>query len=164
MNVSEAIAVRRSIRKYDPRPIEPEKLRQVLEAGRLAPSGSNRQEWRFIVVTDPELRKRLAAACHNQQMVAEAPADLVVCATAVSEMMCGQRSDGVNGSIALSFMMLQATELGLGTCWLGAFSNEHVQQVLGITDAVVAVSPIGYPAESPSPRPRKAFDEVVSFR
>lgn len=164
MTVSEAIAARRSIRKYDPRPIEPEKLRQVLEAGRLAPSGSNRQEWKFIVVTDPQLRRQLATACHNQQMVAEAPADLVICATAVSEMMCSQRSDGVNCSIALSFMMLQATELGLGTCWLGAFSNEQVQQALGITDSVVAVSPIGYPAESPDPRPRKAFDEVVCLR
>ena len=67
MTVSEAIAARRSIRKYDPRPIEPEKLRQVLEAGRLAPSGSNRQEWKFIVVTDPQLRQQLATACHNQQ-------------------------------------------------------------------------------------------------
>ncbi len=166
MTVAEAIAGRRSIRSYLPREVEAEKLAAVLEAGRLAPSARNRQEWRFVAVTDPALRERLAQAAHGQEFVAQAPVVLVICDTGGEyTMTCGQPGGTVDCSIALSFMMLQATELGLGTCWLGKYDEQSVREILAIPAdvRVVAMTPLGYPAEDPAPRPRKQTAEVVTF-
>lgn len=165
MTVTEAIQGRRSIRSYDSKPIEQEKLAAVLEAARLAPSARNRQMWKFIVVTDPEVKDKLVEACNGQPSVKQAPAAIVVCGQEPGIMSCGQPVETVDASIALSFIMLKAYEEGLGTCWLGHFNQEKVKTALNIPGdvAVVAVTPIGYPAESPAARPRKAFDEVVSF-
>ena len=166
MTVAEAIGGRRSIRSYLPREVEAEKLEAVLEAGRLAPSARNRQEWRFVAVTDPTLRERLAQAAHGQEFVAQAPVVLVICDTGGEyTMTCGQPGGTVDCSIALSFMMLQATELGLGTCWLGKYDEQSVREILDIPNAarVVAMTPLGYPAEDPAPRPRKQTAEVVTF-
>lgn len=163
MDVKDVVAARRSIRKFLPRPVEEEKLRAVLEAGQLAPSANNRQEWKFIAVTDPALRRGMAEACGGQRFVGEAPAVLVACALRRHTMTCGQPAETVDVSIALSFMMLEAWEQGLGTCWLGFFYEEKVKELLGIPEdvTVVAVTPLGYPAENPGPRARKAFDTVV---
>lgn len=166
MTVMQAIKDRRSVRHYAERPIEEEVLAQVLEAGRLAPSATNRQEWKFVVARDPAKREALSAACCNQKMVAEAPATLIVCATAGGAMPCGQLAETVDCSIAMSFMMLEAAELGLGACWLGAFKADAVKDVLGLPEdyTPVVVSPLGYPAEQPDARPRKALEEVVEYR
>lgn len=166
MTVAETIGGRRSVRSYLPREVESEKLAAVLEAGRLAPSARNRQEWRFVVVTDPALQERLAQAAYGQEFVAQAPVVLVVCDTGGEYVMtCGQPGGTVDCSIALSFMMLQATELGLGTCWLGKYDAQSVREILGIPPAVrvVAMTPLGYPAEDPAARPRKQSAEVVAF-
>lgn len=166
MDVLEAIRTRRSIRAYDSREVEEEKLKRVLEAGRLAPSASNRQDWKFIVVRDSEKRKMLVEAAGGQAFVEEAPVVLVVCGTEPDKVMyCGQPAYTVDTSIALSFMILEACELGLGTCWLGHFDEKRVKEILGIPAGVrvVAMTPLGYPAESPAARPRKSIDEVVSF-
>lgn len=166
MTVAEAIACRRSIRSYLPREVEAEKLAAVLDAGRLAPSARNRQEWRFIAVTDSALQERLAQAAYGQQFVAQAPVVLVICDTGGEyTMTCGQPGGTVDCSIALSFMMLQAAELGLGTCWLGKYDEQTVREILGIPSAVrvVAMTPLGYPAETPAPRPRKQAAEIVVF-
>ena len=166
MTVMQAIKDRRSVRHYADRPIEEEVLAQVLEAGRLAPSARNRQEWKFVVARDPAKREALAAACCNQKMVAEAPVTLVICATSGGFMNCGQLAETVDCSIAMSLMMLEAAELGLGTCWLGAFEAGQVKDVLGLPEGYipVVVSPLGYPAEQPNARPRKALEEVVEYR
>ena len=166
MTVMEAIQARRSIRSYEPRPVEAEKLRQVLEAGRLAPSARNQQNWKLIAVEDARLRQQLAAACCDQKQVAEAPVTLAVVATGHRVMTCGQVGEYVDCSIALSFMMLEAAEQGLGTCWLGAFRADEVAKILDLPegDVVVAVSPLGYPAEKPAPRPRKEASEVVLLK
>lgn len=163
MTVMEAIKSRRSVRRYDPRPVEEEKLLSVLEAGRLAPSARNRQNWRFVAATDPALRETLSEACNGQQSVAEAPVTLCVVATGQNLMPCGQTGEVIDAAIALSFMMLEAQEQGLCTCWLGAFQAEAVREALGLPEeeVVVAVTPLGYPAEFPEPRPRKPLDEVV---
>lgn len=165
MTVIEAIQGRKSIRSYDSKPIEQEKLTAVMEAARLAPSARNRQKWKFIVVTDPAVKEKLVDACNGQQSVNQAPAAIVACGQEPGMMSCGQPVETIDVSIALSFVMLKAYEEGLGTCWLGNFNQEKVKAVLNIPDdvAVVAVTPLGYPAESPAPRPRRAFDEVVSF-
>ncbi len=163
MTVYEAIRQRRSIRSYAEKPVAEEKLLQVLQAGQLAPSARNQQHWKFVVVTDPKLRERLAQACCGQRDVAQAPVDLVVCATQMRQMTCGQTAETVDCSIALSFMMLQAAELGLGTCWLGAFENEKVKSALSLPDdyTVIAVSPLGYPQERPESRPRLELEDIV---
>ncbi|MDR3122139.1 MAG: nitroreductase family protein [Clostridiales bacterium] len=166
MSVLDVIKTRRSIRKYQSKPVEEEKLLQVLEAGRLAPAANNAQEWKFIAVRDPELIKKLVPACGGQSFVGEAPVVLVICADGEEKIMyCGQPARAIDCSIALSFMILEAAELGLGTCWLGYFSNDKVKRVLNIPadKNVVAVTPLGYANESPAPRPRKSVDEVVAY-
>lgn len=166
MEIMEIIKERKSVRKYLDKPIEKEKLDKVLEAGRLAPSARNQQEWKFVVVTDEELRLQMVEACVNQKFVAEAPALLVICATSERNMRCGQPARTIDCSIALSFMMLQAVELGLGTCWLGDFYADKVKNILNIPEghSVVAVTPIGYPADvNQKATPRKSQEEVVIY-
>lgn len=161
MEVKEAISKRRSHRKYQPHPIPEEVLSGLFDAMRLAPSGSNRQPWRFIVVTEAELRQQVATACHNQQFIAEAPVVLVACAVPGTS----ERGALVNVSIALDHLTLAATEVGLGTCWIGAYSEPDLRAVLQIPDdvRVVMVMPLGYPADEPAARPRKPKEEIICY-
>jgi nitroreductase len=165
MTLDEIIATRRSIRQYEARPVEDDKIAAILEAGRLAPSARNRQDWKFIVVTNDAVREKLVDACCGQKLVSEAPVALVLTASHEDFMTCKQSAATVDCSIAFTFMLLKATELGLGTCWLGAFDADKVSQVLDLPTGTipVAVTPIGYPAESPDARPRKAGSEVFEF-
>jgi len=165
MDVSQAISIRRSVRDYKNQDIDEEKLNKVLEAGRLAPSASNGQEWKFVIVKDYEARIRLAQAASQQAFVGEAPVIIIACATRQSIMTCGQSRHTVDLSIAMSFMILQATELGLGTCWIGAFDEGKVKSILGIPEdvSVVAITPLGYPAIATRPKPRKSLEEIVCY-
>jgi|WetSurSiteA1Bulk_404760.scaffolds.fasta_scaffold103701_2 nitroreductase len=166
MDVFSAISHRRSIRSYKNAVVEEEKLKKVLDAARLAPSASNRQEWKFIVVRGSEKRAQLAAMTYGQRFVGEAPVIIVACATeGKSIMTCGQPTHTVDVSIACSFMILAACDQGLGTCWLGTFNEGEVKKLLGIPGhmRVVTMTPLGYPNEAPLPRPRKSFDQVVCF-
>ncbi len=164
MNVRDAIKARRSIRRYQDRGVEEEKLNQVLEAGRLAPSAKNMQEWKFIVVRDKDTRSKLSEAAKGQAFVGEAPVVIVACATLTDYVMtCGQLTYPIDVAISVDHMTLLATEVGLGTCWIGAFYEEEVKKILAIPPEirVVAMLPLGYPAESPLPRPRKPMDDIV---
>ena len=165
MEVMEAIKTRRSVRKYSDRPVEEEKLRLVLEAARLAPSSTNGQNWHFVVVRDKAKLQALMEAADGQPFVGEAPCAVVVCGTARRIMDCGQPTDTVDCSIALSFMLLEAHALGLGMCWLGHFFADKVKKVLKIPEevSVVAFTPLGYPAVEMPVRPRKALEEIVSY-
>lgn len=166
MKVMEAITSRRSIRAFKDLPIEEEKLNLILEAGRLSPSSNNRQEWKFIVVKEFHKRQALIDACKGQKFVGEAPVILVMCATENEKIMsCGQPAYTVDLSVALSFMMLEAQTLGLGTCWLGAFYENDVKEILSIPEdvRVVAITPLGYPKENPSMRPRKSIEQIVCY-
>ncbi len=165
MTVKDAIEKRKSIRKYLDKPISEDDLKTILEAGRLAPSARNLQRWKFIVVTDKEKRMLLQKACHDQKMIGEAPATLVVLGKGSRMLPVGHEGVAMDASIALSFMILQATELGIGTCWLGLVKSEMVKEVLNIPDEfnVVAVTPLGYPAEEGVPRNRKDFEKIVCF-
>lgn len=165
MNVSDAIKVRRSIRTYSQRTVEDEKLNAVLEAARLAPSANNAQAWKFVVVKDKQKIADLQTACGNQPAIGTAPVVIVACALRHHVMTCGQPAETVDTSIAMSFMLLEACEQGLATCWLGFFYEDKVKAILGIPDdvTVVAVTPLGYPDEKPNARPRKSVEEVVSF-
>ena len=138
-------------------------LRRVLEAGRIAPSAGNRQDWKFVVVRDQETRHKLAIAARGQMFLEQAPVVIVGCAVEPTYvMMCGQPAGILDVSIAFSFMMLEATEQGLGTCWLGAFDEASVKKILDVPDTVrvVAMTPLGYRDETPAGRPRKGIDEI----
>jgi nitroreductase len=164
MDVFKAIETRRSIRKYQTRNVEDEKIDKIIESARIAPSAANRQEWKFLVVKDQKIRDKLVEACNGQKFVAQAPVSIIACSTeSERKMPCGQYAYTVDLSIALSFMILEATELGLGTCWLGAFNEEMVKSVLDIPEEirVVGITPVGYPDENPDARPRKTTDEVL---
>ena len=165
MEVMEAILKRRSVRAYEPREVEEDKLLRVLEAGRLSPSASNRQERRFVVVKDAGMRKLLSEAAKNQKFVAEAPVVIVACAAVDTDyvMACGQLAYPIDTAIAVDHMTLQAVEEGLGTCWIGAFDEGRVKGILDIPEEVRVVSllPIGYPADVSRPKSRMSLDEIV---
>ncbi len=165
MAVLDVIRTRKSIRRYKDTAVESEKLNNVLEAARLAPSARNLQDWKFIAVTDGAKRLALQEACGGQRQVGQAPVTLVVCANNDGIMSCGQSKTTIDCSIAMSFMLLQAEREGLGMCWLGHFYGEKVKEILNIPDdyIVVAVSPLGYADENPNPKPRKAFEDVVCY-
>jgi nitroreductase len=166
MDVFTAISQRRSVRAYKDTDIEEDKLKKVLEAARLSPSSSNRQEWKFIVIKNKETKKKLANAALGQSFIGEAPVVIIACGTDTkSIMLCGQPAHTVDVSIACAFMILQAYELGLGTCWIGAFKEEEVKKILKIPEdvRVVAMTPLGYPNQPSSQRFRKSLDQIVCF-
>jgi nitroreductase len=166
MDVSEAIKGRRSVRSYKNQEVENDKIEKILEAGRLSPSANNRQEWKFIVVKNTDTKKRLARAAMNQPFVGQAPVVLVACATESKAVMtCGHPTYAVDVSIAFAYMLLQAYELGLGTCWIGAFREDEVKSILGVPKdvRVVALSPCGYAATDAVARSRKRLDEITCF-
>ena len=166
MDVFTAISQRSSVRAYKNTDIGEEKLKKILEAARLSPSSSNHQEWKFIVVKNKETRKNLANAAFGQSFIGEAPVVIVACATeSKSIMTCGQPAYTVDISIACAFMILQAYELGLGTCWIGAFKEDKVKKILKIPEhvRVLAMTPLGYPNQPPSQQFRKSLDQIVCF-
>jgi len=166
MDVFAAISQRSSVRAYKATDVEEDKLKKILEAARLSPSASNRQEWKFIVVRNKETRKRLAQAAFEQFFIGEAPIVIIACGTeSKSIMSCGQPTHTVDVSIACAYMILQAYELGLGTCWIGAFKEDETKRILKIPEhvRVVAMTPLGYPDEPPSEKSRKRLDEIICF-
>ena len=166
MDVITAIRQRSSVRAYKSTDVEEDKLKKILEAARLSPSASNRQEWKFIIVKNKETRKKLVKAAFGQSFVAEAPIVIVACGTeSKSVMACGQPAYTVDVSIACSFMILQAYELGLGTCWIGAFKEDEAKKILSVPDhvRVVAMTPLGYPDEPPSGKSRKSLNQIVCY-
>ena len=166
MDVMDAILKRRSIRSFQPKPIEREKLERVLEAGRQAPSASNLQPWRIVVVTDPETRKKLAAAARAQDFVGQAPVVLVGCAVQTDRIMtCGQHAYPIDLAICMTTMSLAAVGEGLGTCWIGAFFEDQVKEILGIPPEVriVQLMPLGYPSSQPDAKPRKPMKDFASM-
>ncbi|MDD4446823.1 MAG: nitroreductase family protein [Methanothrix sp.] len=165
MDLMQAIRDRRSIRDYRDLPVEEEKLQAVLEAGRLAPSARNMQDWKFIVVKDAATRQKLAVAARDQQFVGQAPVVIAACGTSDLVMTCGQPAYPIDVAIALDHMTLAAASLGLGTCWIGAFYEDKVKEILGVPPEirVVALLPLGYPAKQPEPRPRKNLDDIVAW-
>ncbi len=168
MEFYDVIKKRRSVRKYRKDRIPDNVLRRILEAGRIAPSAKNIQPWKFIVIKDEERKKKVADACKKQMWMADA--DVIVCGCAIEEIAYGKMggymsSYPVDLAIAMDHIILAATDEGLGTCWIGAFDEKEVKKVLNIPEdiRVVALTPIGFPAEEPKDRGRKPFEEVFTF-
>ena len=169
-NLMEIITHRRSIRSYSHDEIESEKIDYILDAFRKAPSAKNLQPWKLILVKDKNKKNDLAIACNNQSFIAEAP--LIIAACAKEEEAYGVMGGYMNSypidiAIALEHLILAATEVGLGTCWIGAFKEQLVKDILKVPEnvRVVALTPVGYPgnnAELPK-RGRKSVSEIVSY-
>jgi nitroreductase len=166
MELKEVIKKRQSIRNYKDRPIPEEKLRKVLEAARLAPSGSNRQDMKLVVVRDYETRRALAQAANGQAFVGQAPVVIAAVATRAENIMgCEVPNYPVDLAIAVDHMTLAAVDEGLGTCWIGAFSQGGVKQILKIPDKykVVALLPLGFPSKEQETKVRKSLEEIVCY-
>jgi len=147
----EAIRTRRSVRAYSPRPIPAEVLERMRQALRYAPSACNFQPWRFIFVSDDELRRKLAQIAFDQLWIAEAPLIVVGCGvpTDAYKNMGGRgNSVDVDVAIALDHLTLAAVAEGLGTCWIGAFDEPRAKKLLRVPREakIVAMTPLGYPA------------------
>ena len=168
MEVMEAIRQRRSIRAYTPDPITDEQLAVVLEAARLAPTACNYQPFKLVIVKDAELRERLVPACAGQRFIAQAPVVIAACGLerdAYQHMAGSMSSHAVDASIVLDHITLAAVAEGLGTCWIGAFDERAVKEVLGVPRdiRVVALTPLGKPAEEPAMPPRKPIEQLVCY-
>ena len=166
MDVFEAIKLRESVRDYENRDVEEEKIISILEAACLAPSANNRQEWRFVVVRDMETRKRLMAAACNQKFVGEAPVVIAACAeTDEHKMTCGQPAYTINVAIAIDHLTLMAVKEGLGTCWIGAFHEDKVKEILNIPEKIriVQLVTLGYPRFLKKYKLRKGLDKIVMY-
>ncbi len=165
MEVLEAIRARRSVRSYTPEPVPDEVLLRLLEAARLAPSASNIQPWRFVVVRSREKRERIAGSGLFGRFVSRAPVVIVACGEE------GSRYHVHDTCIALEHIVLAATGEGLGTCWVVSFDEGKVRELLKIPEGfkVVALLSVGYPAGGRDVlasilhlfRPRKELREIA---
>lgn len=157
MYVKDAIANRLSIRQYAETSIPPEHMDTLFRALQLAPSASNRQNWEFVFVGDPNLKRSLVPACYHQSFVGECTYFIAAVADP------GLKWHQVDITIGLTNFTLQATELGYGTCWIGAFNEAMVKELLGVPEGkkVVICMTFGAPKGKHSPQPRKAIEEFV---
>ena len=165
MEFSELIGKRYSVRAYERRPVEEEKLRRVLEAARLAPTACNRQPF-LILVIRTEGRQNELKRIYKSDWFTQAP--IVICACAVPSEAWTRRWDGksyvdIDLTIAMDHLILAAANEGLGTCWIAAFDPAAAREVLDLPDDLVPVifTPLGYPADSPGPKQRRPLSELV---
>ncbi len=211
MDVVEAIRTRKTVRRFSSRQVADGLIEGILDAARRAPSASNTQPWRFIVVRAGTRRAALAEAAFGQKAVSTAPVVIVVCGDPAAMKRAAQmerwvefRRAGIdeelavtgvidavrrvelvrekeiervgeeyaiavslasNVAIAVSFMTLQAHEMGLGSCWIGAFSREEVRKIAEVPDSieVLWLLALGYPDIAPAERPRKPIAELVRY-
>jgi nitroreductase len=164
MEFSEVVKKRYSVRSYKRRPVGKKKLQKVLEAMRLAPTATNNQAFQFLII-DTRGREEELQRIYKRDWFTNAP--LVVCACGIPAenwvRKDGKNYNDVDVAIAMDHLILAATSEGLGTCWIGAFSAQAAKEVLGLPEGVepIAFTPLGYPADEPRPKKRKALSELV---
>lgn len=168
MYIFDAIMKRRSIRRFEKKPVDDKLIGVILYMATQAPSAGNIQEWEFVVVKDEEQKKKLAKAALSQDFIAEAPVVIVVCANlARTSLRYGKRGETLYGiqdtALAIQNMMLAAQGLGLGSCFVGAFEEDTVSNIIELPDNLrpVAIIPIGYPAEKPESPGRIPFENLT---
>jgi len=170
MNFPELARKRYSCRQYDSRPVEPEKIEQILEAGRIAPSAVNFQPWRFHVFTGQENLARLYRVYHREWF-STAPCAIAICGDHRESWKRGDGKDhcDIDIAIATDHMTLQAAELGLATCWICNFDPQKTRELLELPDhqEPLVLLPVGYPLDSKDPdrhrEKRKAMQEIVTY-
>lgn len=172
----EPIKTRRSIRNYKDKPVEDDKIIQILESARLAPSGDNTQPWHFIIIKSEHNRQKLAEVSHHQNWMLSAPV-FIVCVADIRSRVKDNVIISINEaspqeevkqiirdtSIAIEHMVLEAENLGLGTCWVAWFTQEEIRPILNIPPDkyVVSIITLGYANEIPKARPRKKLEEII---
>jgi len=158
MPLLDAIFRRRSIRRYKSEPVPEQVMKNILEAGRLAPSANNAQPWHFIVVTDPKLKHALSQGKYNW----------FVKDSAFAVVGCREKNNKwstIDTTIALENMVIAAKAQRVGSCWVGDFKENEVKKLLGIPDnlKIICLITFGYPAEKPRPRSMKSLEEIVHY-
>ena len=166
MEYTELIRSRYSVRAYEPDPVEDEKLQRILEAARLAPTAANRQPFKVIVIhtqgREAELRR-----IYHREWFTQAP--LILCGIGVPSVSWvradNRRYLDVDVAIVMDHMILEATNLGLGTCWIAAFNAEAAREILHLPDEVVPLifTPLGYAADQPAVKERLPLSELVRY-
>ena len=167
MNVFEVIQKRSSVRSYESTQVPDDKLKAILEAARLAPSAGNIQPWHFIVVLDAYKRRRIAKGCRYGRFLAESPVVIVGC----GDPKASPRWYACDTCIAMENIVLAATDEGLGTCWIGAFNENAIREMLKIPShlEIIALLALGYPREKLDIlakiahliRPRKRLEKIA---
>lgn len=168
MDFFEVVKNRHSIRRYEDRPVDPDMLSRILEAVNAAPSAGDLQGYEIVVVTDQSVKEALAAAAYGQSFVAQAPVVLVFCADhLLSASKYGKRGSELyaiqDATIAAAYCQLAATAMGLASVWVGAFDTQAVARAINAPEQItpIAIVPIGYPAEEPTPTPRRSLDDLL---
>ena len=166
MEFLDLVKKRYSVRAYKSIPVEDDKLRQILEAARLAPTGANRQSFQLIVIHTAGREQELRSI-YDKDWFVQAPIVICACATMVQGQPYSEGGSYRNVAIVMDHLILAATDLGLGTCWIGAFNPNEACEVLGLPDEVkpIVFATVGYPDDEPSPRhqQRKLIDELVRY-
>ena len=161
MSLFDVILSRRSIRRYENKEIPQDTLDKIVEAGRQSPSAVNKQPYRFVIVTDSEIKKELKGLF--SRFLENAPIVIIGCANTKARLT-GKWAT-VDTTIALENMVLAAWSLGIGSCWIGSFNEQKIKELLKIPEdwKIVALVTFGYPAETPKPRKKKPTNELFSF-
>jgi nitroreductase len=166
MDFSTLIKSRYSVRAYRPDPVEKEKLDQVLEAARLAPTAANRQPFR-IIVTQTEGRQEEMRRLYDRDWFVDAPTLICVCAVKSEAWVSKEKRNYVyvDVAIVMDHIILAATDLGLGTCWVGAFDKDVAREVFRLPADFqpVVMTPLGYAADMPEPKERRSIEELVRY-
>jgi len=168
MELDQCIAKRHSIRSYLDKQVSWDLISQLIDAAHNAPSSGNIQNWVFVVVTDDKKRKDLTVSSLNQSWMAEAPVHIVVCSDNFKIKKHYENSSDrfihENCAAAIQNLLLKATDLGLGACWVGSFNPEMVEQVIEAKENIeaIAIITVGYPAEKPISQ-RHKIEELTFF-
>ncbi|MBU5558033.1 MAG: nitroreductase family protein [Candidatus Aenigmatarchaeota archaeon] len=168
--VMNEIKKRASIRKYSDVGVSAHLVNMVLEAARYAPSEGDSQPWEFVVVRDPELKQHIVEAAYQQKWMLQAPVFIIACNNVrISRAIYGERGERLYGiqsvAAATQNMLIAAEALGLGTCWVGSFSEPHVSALLHLPEWIrpAAIITLGWPAERPAQREPHKLDDIVHY-
>ncbi|MCM8817186.1 MAG: nitroreductase family protein [Candidatus Omnitrophica bacterium] len=164
MEFQELISKRYSVRSYKTDPVEKWKIEKIIEAARIAPSAANRQPYKIIVI-ETEGRKDELKKIYCADWFVQAPIVIAICGikSAAWTRKDGKNHVDIDCAIAMDHMILAATDIGLGTCWICAFDPIEAKRILNLPEDIepVAFTPVGYPADSPKPKKRKDIAELV---
>ena len=167
MNFESLALSRFSVRSYKNTPVSREVLKKVIEAARIAPSAVNFQPWHFVIADDEETKAKIQES-YPREWFRQAPVYIVVCADYSEAWVRSSDQKNfadVDATIAADHLILQATDLGLGTCWVCNFNVEKCKQALKLPDFIepLAIIPIGYTDEKPKQKNRKPIDEIIHW-
>jgi nitroreductase len=168
MDLLEIIENRRSIRVFKKQDVSQDIIEKLLEAARWAPSAGNVQPWAFVVASSPKMKRSLSMAAFGQKDLEEASIVIVVCADEkLAEQSYGERGKSLyclqDTAAAVQNIMLTAYSLGLGSCWIGAFKEAEIRQIIKAPKEMrpIALIPVGYPNEAPAARSRRPVSEIM---